>query len=1087
MSTILNILSLIGKNVAKNHEVQDFLKNLNTVTQPIQKDFKSAFNQYMQQQNQAKTNTTINLSELRNLFTENKPAIPYDEYLPEVPTPSQVGKGLLSILNLPTQIGTGAITSLKGALNLPVTTSSTPDKYNKDILSSLGLIKNQPILLKDILSRNEQISMPQKTDLINRAKTRFVTGFTGKESISKNPYISEPASMLAGLAVLNSPRLVSYASEKLLPSVLEKFLLEKKLIPIEQLKASQVGAPGSTQEATDFLKTLTGAERKAYLIGDKKAIIKVKRNLIEDIKSFSNQIINDSKVFNNMKGSLESELIRYSPNELQQFLTNVKSTAAFIKIPLIKQEQGLTKIQQELPIPQLSLPKPIPQLSLPKPKKLIQKENRIFKALNPKINVLPKNLKPIRLFENISKTATTQTVTNEQQALINILKSDLKLGPIQLKKLAKSYTGIDTIQDITKPEASDFIKILQQIKPGKLGKPYSIPKTKALITQEQALKTYNEIGVGSQIQSPERVFKRIGATQEIANPVVTVLEKMRDNIANKETLVRKWQDTVGAKKRFNKKNNKLQSRRIFDAINDPQNAQLIPKQKELQVIDDIKSLLNDYADKLDESLIKQGLPIINRKTNYITNLIQEDVKLAIKEKKPIDSSLLAILDQITPKQIYDPFLQRRTGGMPIQRDIWKALNAYISMTEKKLALDPVLKQIAPFIKLLPPNAQKYTKWWISNILGRPAELDRLVDATLNSFLSVLGKKKISIPADFKKGLNEMELEIQRFSVNKAATKSVDTLKKYNYFSFIASNFRTMIVNLTQPVGSIANQPGIIKPIINQSYGYLKVFQNIFTQKGWDKMKELGILTDVKKVIDSEMSVDKGSLGDLLMWNMKLSEFVNRVSTTYAGKKSYTNLLKKEGINLTEQEGIALGREFSNMVNFKYNIEQKPKLFSNPIGSLYYQYSSFALKHAELLEQMAKNLGNKNLVPDFVNAARNGKAVEFLRNQGAPVRTSLLKYILYAAVTSTAFSLIGINFWEMFFKGFIPNQFTKIPELLSAIAQSDYYLIKQAVGDILTPPSLSKGLKGLIPLQTQGKRIVRATSLSQLLGLTPLQK
>ena len=76
---------------------------------------------------------------------------------------------------------------------------------------------------------------------------------------------------------------------------------------------------------------------------------------------------------------------------------------------------------------------------------------------------------------------------------------------------------------------------------------------------------------------------------------------------------------------------------------------------------------------------------------------------------------------------------------------------------------------------------------------------------------------------------------------------------------------------------------------------------------------------------------------------------------------------------------------------------------------------------------------------------------------------------------------------MFFKGFIPNQFTKIPELLSAIAQSDYYLIKQAVGDILTPPSLSKGLKGLIPLQTQGKRIVRATSLSQLLGLTPLQK
>ena len=330
----------------------------------------------------------------------------------------------------------------------------------------------------------------------------------------------------------------------------------------------------------------------------------------------------------------------------------------------------------------------------------------------------------------------------------NILKSDLKLGPIQLKKLAKSYTGIDTIQDITKPEASDFIKILQQIKPGKLGKPYSIPKTKALITQEQALKTYNEIGVGSQIQSPERVFKRIGATQEIANPVVTVLEKMRDNIANKETLVRKWQDTVGAKKRFNKKNNKLQSRRIFDAINDPQNAQLIPKQKELQVIDDIKSLLNDYADKLDESLIKQGLPIINRKTNYITNLIQEDVKLAIKEKKPIDSSLLAILDQITPKQIYDPFLQRRTGGMPIQRDIWKALNAYISMTEKKLALDPVLKQIAPFIKLLPPNAQKYTKWWISNILGRPAELDRLVDATLNSFLSVLGKKKISIPADF---------------------------------------------------------------------------------------------------------------------------------------------------------------------------------------------------------------------------------------------------------------------------------------------------------------------------------------------------
>jgi hypothetical protein len=416
-----------------------------------------------------------------------------------------------------------------------------------------------------------------------------------------------------------------------------------------------------------------------------------------------------------------------------------------------------------------------------------------------------------------------------------------------------------------------------------------------------------------------------------------------------------------------------------------------------------------------------------------------------------------------------------------------------------LAFDVILPRVQSYLKFLPPEARKYATWFIKHTMGKPSELDRLFHNTLQSFFDkTLGFKSVSVPIENIDGITKIDMEIPRVIVpTRFLSNFVSIVKKYNYFSFIGANLRTGIINLTQPIRAMAEFPGlnIFNDIKNMAYGYYNVLTKIFSKKQWEILREKGVLTQTEQMIANEFGID-GLLGDLTMWNMKISEFFNRVSTTYAGSKSFQDLLKKRGVEITMEEAFQLGKELSDFINLRYGKTETPKIFGNPLGQLYYQYNSFAMKLAEGLIDDAKRTFKKGQVEAFIEAVKKGEGAEYLKRQSPPTRLALIKYILYTGIIITAFSS-GFSLADIFWKGAIPSQVEQGFLGLKSLVQGKWSEAMIHFGRAATPPVVS-GLmptklidvyvpSGIIPAEKQLTRLEYAENLKQFLGFEQLPK
>jgi len=608
--------------------------------------------------------------------------------------------------------------------------------------------------------------------------------------------------------------------------------------------------------------------------------------------------------------------------------------------------------------------------------------------------------------------------------------------------------------------------------------PKGLPQTfKEVATETKAIQAQakmQEPGVGKYVLSPELVFKRMGvdAWENVGKPILKTQSALQNKVVLRDNAIKDLQKEVGSGKEI--------SQKLFKWLNNEKKPQLNPK--ELKTAQKIKEMFDGYADQLDVMRMKEGLPPINRQRNYVTNLINEEIRTVLENKTMDGAVYRTVLDSI-PKEVYDPFLLARKNKLPIQEDVWKALRAYTAITERKLAFDPVLKEVNAYLKKLPEDSgvKEYSKWFINDMLGKPSGIETAMVNTTNRFLSTLAKgvekisfnkfaaeAKVKIPVELADGLLELEEDIPRWAIRRISPL-IGKIKMLNYMSFIGSNLRTMFVNLTQPIGVAANLPGnVFRNLTDMAYGYAKMATKIFSKKGWKEMSEKGILQEFSNLMEFEFSTT-GALSDLTMWNMRISEFINRVSSTYASKRAFQRELGKFNVKVLEEEAIILGKELSDIVNFKYGTGQTPRIFKNPIGQLYYQYMTFVLKQAELQGNMAAKLPKKNMMADFAKATEKGEGVDWLMTHKAPVRTAFLRYWLYAGALTTALQPFGFQVWDTFSKGFLPNQLTALPDLVKGILEGDAHQIKKSLGSMAAFPAIAKGYKGLIPLREQIKR------------------
>lgn len=613
-----------------------------------------------------------------------------------------------------------------------------------------------------------------------------------------------------------------------------------------------------------------------------------------------------------------------------------------------------------------------------------------------------------------------------------------------------------------------------------------------------------DIGISAEVLTPRHVFHKMGpAGETVYNSMIFAWDTFSTRYERFLVRLGDIQRQLGMR-HWRPIHNRRVSRRLFNAIDDPEGfAQAIKlgqarglTEVEQKAVNELKAMLDWYADRIDAARVELGLEPINRRKHYVTHLVNDTVRFMLESQRGIPEDLAKAMRFSLPGEIFHPFLLERKANLPVIEDVFAALRAYVRVTEKMLAFNPVLPVVRQNIEALPPNGQQYADWWVRNVLGQPGYLSNLIDNTAQRLSGILGYKRVRLPGEVAKALQlpvqrrsslqaELEDDLEAVDVlvprlynlfrRGVGRRGVTWVKRLNYYSFIGLNIKVGLVNMTQPITTLARLRGWPHQVLtDMAAGYGRVLLDIFRPSRWRYWKDRGVLSEMEKLMDEELAAGQGLLGDVLMLNMKITEFVNRVATATAKARELGRVERIYG-----DEALRLGREFSDFVNFRYGTPFTPKAFAaggtlGPFGNLFYSYQTFAANQMYVMAQMSEKLRIRHLLPDAFKAMGRGPSAfgEYVQDLAAGERGELLRYLFYGGVTAQLLAPLGIKFWDTFVKGIAPSYVEAGAEFLAGFFTGDTGRMQNG-WRMMIPPALSRGIRGLEPLRTQRLRINRA--------------
>lgn len=306
----------------------------------------------------------------------------------------------------------------------------------------------------------------------------------------------------------------------------------------------------------------------------------------------------------------------------------------------------------------------------------------------------------------------------EEKGLIN-----KKGKPTQsFRRFARAMTGKTSIDKMAEEEAAYFIDMLDALVTDYRGIA-RIPTSKHIITKELADKIgkFKNIGVLERIRPAWRVFEKMGLYKEVFEPAFEAEISSMEELFDFRDQAKQMRKLVG----------KETSRKLFRAIENPGKIKLT--ENEQKVVNWGKKHFRDWADRL-------RLTPEQRRKNYITHIFEKDIAGLLKEKHPLDPDLMRALEFITPKTVFNPYLQRRLGKtVGLKENFWSAIEAYEYRAIKKFYYEPLIKRLRVYQRFLPPNSARYLRNYITRITNRPLVIDREVNQTLKEVAAEIEK------------------------------------------------------------------------------------------------------------------------------------------------------------------------------------------------------------------------------------------------------------------------------------------------------------------------------------------------------------
>lgn len=271
-----------------------------------------------------------------------------------------------------------------------------------------------------------------------------------------------------------------------------------------------------------------------------------------------------------------------------------------------------------------------------------------------------------------------------------------------------------------------------------------------------------------------------------------------------------------------------------------------------------------------------------------------------------DGSIIAI----KPTNKYAGPLQRRRNILKGEENLWDALPTYAYSVRKKLALDPVLKEVRESLNTLPENARQQVEELANDVKGRKTVADKMVDY----LLSPLGTQ----PFGYSRGVN--------------LARRITTIAKLGYRPV------TALINRLSGMQHTWTRAGTQWFLEGRRFMNTPEFKEV-----WEANRDY--------VGDAATAFTEGARQGAVPWWHPLSMFqwAEHVNRPEAFATFYR--FAQGELKMSPPEAAAYARWQTRFAQFVYTTGSLPRMFRGPTGRLVGQFKPYLVRELEFLSSL----------------------------------------------------------------------------------------------------------------------------------------
>ena len=494
--------------------------------------------------------------------------------------------------------------------------------------------------------------------------------------------------------------------------------------------------------------------------------------------------------------------------------------------------------------------------------------------------------------------------------------------------------------------------------------------------------------------------------------------------------------------------------------------------KETEAVKYLRQIFDAHLNLANRVRALSGKKVIQSRKNYIPYIISEELSQALGtgrnakfflERTKTNQELLSGLFSQNPEYISEIF--SRSAARFFKRDLYQSS----------------MKDLAEKVSKMSDSANAFVKEVEQKDIGILPEIStdfgRITFNRVDDVVSKISGKKIPINDDLKKALENTHfadeikesldkgyLVIPRFkapNVGGWALKSIYLMK-------LGANVLFTAVNMTQNslaipfagtkslAGGLVDTIRILSPLrTDADRRYLKMWQ------------EIGVFSDV----GGEEVVLNKIIDNTLGFNIKASEFFNRVLSASIGKREVGEIIKKTGVEASEKDRARVAAEFAKFINPVQGAGRSPlHARGGTFSKALYMFQQFPMQALDVSHEAVKATFKDSGVKKFWQgmARAGGVSPEVLKSfESLPAESKTKVGRLLVAVAAPVGIIYGLTgTWSVASRyipgiSFVPDFRNPVVDLMLAVnnyvedPEGGFDTLKKQLADTFSPVQLKR--------------------------------